>query len=44
MKLELRGLIIGQFTVEEFNQYINMAAAMNKRMIQIIAERLISLI
>lgn len=42
-KTELRGLIIGHFTVEEYTEYYPMASALNKRIINIVKERLQSL-
>ena len=41
-KNSLKDMIVGLFTVEEYNQYINNASALNKRMTGIIKERLIS--
>ena len=38
----LKDMIVGLFTVEEYNQYIINASALNKRMTGIIKERLIS--
>ena len=38
----LKDMIVGLFTVEEYNQYISNASALNKRMTGIIKERLIS--
>ena len=43
-KTELKGLIIGQFTVEEFDAYATQAAAQNKRMITMLKQRLLSTI
>jgi hypothetical protein len=43
-KTELKGLIIGQFTVEEFDAYATQAAAQNKRMITMTKQRLLSTI
>ncbi|MFB9057707.1 glyoxalase [Mariniflexile ostreae] len=40
----LKGTIIGLFTVAEYQMYIENASALNKRMMQIIKERLISCI
>ena len=37
----LKGLIIGQFTVEEYDLYTQNSSALNKRIITIIKERLI---
>lgn len=36
----LKGMIIGQFTVEEYLQYIKNSSALNKRMMNIVKERL----
>lgn len=36
----LKGIIIGQFTLEEFNLYIQNSSALNKRMMDIVKERL----
>ena len=38
----LKGMIIGQFTVEEYKAYITNSTALNKRMMTITKERLIS--
>lgn len=38
---ELRGLIIGQFTVAEFDSYAPISNAINKRIINIVKERMI---
>ncbi|MBF8149516.1 glyoxalase [Winogradskyella sp. F6397] len=37
----LKGMIIGQFTVEEYETYIKNSSALNKRMMTIVKERLI---
>lgn len=37
----LKGMIIGQFTVEEYALYIQNSSALNKRMMNIVKERLI---
>lgn len=37
----LKGMIIGQFTVEEYEIYITNSSALNKRMMTIVKERLI---
>ena len=37
----LKGMVIGQFTVEEYEQYIENSSALNKRMMNIVKERLI---
>lgn len=36
----LKGIIIGQFTIEEYNVYILNSSALNKRMMNILRERL----
>jgi len=36
----LKGIIIGQFTVEEYLKYIENSSALNKRMMNIVIERL----
>lgn len=36
----LKGIIIGQFTLEEFEIYIQNSSALNKRMMNIVIERL----
>src|SRR5690554_924050 len=36
----LKGMIIGQFTLEEFDTYIQNSSALNKRMMDIVKERL----
>lgn len=36
----LKGMIIGQFTVEEYQVYIKNSSALNKRMMSIVKERL----
>lgn len=38
----LKGMIIGQFTVEEYLVYIKNSSALNKRMMNIVKERLVS--
>lgn len=43
-KTELRGLIIGHFTVEEFDAYVADATALNKRIVTMIRQRLLSTI
>ncbi|WP_282042586.1 glyoxalase [Winogradskyella flava] len=37
----VKGMIIGQFTVEEYELYIQNSSALNKRMMNIVKERLI---
>ena len=41
-KVELRGLIIGHFTLKEYNEYRGMAPEINKRMVAMIKKRLLS--
>ena len=36
----LKGMIIGQFTVDEYEIYINSSSSLNKRMMNIVIERL----
>src|SRR5690606_23814145 len=36
----LKGIVIGQFTLEEFETYIQNSSALNKRMMDIVKERL----
>ena len=36
----LKGILIGQFTLEEYDQYIQNSSALNKRMMNIVKERL----
>ena len=36
----LKGMIIGQFTIEEYDIYIENSSALNKRMMNIVIERL----
>ncbi|WP_299228242.1 glyoxalase [uncultured Psychroserpens sp.] len=38
----LKGMIIGQFTIEEYGVYIQNSSALNKRMMNIVRERYIS--
>lgn len=38
----LKGIVIGQFTVEEYKMYISNSSALNKRMMNLVKERLIS--
>ncbi|MCX7548054.1 glyoxalase [Xanthomarina sp. F1114] len=38
----LKGMIIGQFTLEEYKFYITNSSALNKRMMHLVKERLIS--
>ncbi|WCO03200.1 glyoxalase [Psychroserpens ponticola] len=37
----IKGMIIGQFTVEEYELYIQNSSALNKRMMSIVKERLV---
>lgn len=41
-KNELKGIIIGQFTVNEYETYITLSNDLNKRMMNMIKERLIN--
>lgn len=36
----LKGMIIGQFTIEEYRHYITNSSALNKRMMNLVKERL----
>ena len=36
----LKGMVIGQFTVEEYQRYIENSSALNKRMMNMVIERL----
>lgn len=36
----LKGMIIGQFTIEEYEVYIKISSALNKRMMNMVIERL----
>lgn len=36
----LKGMVIGQFTVEEYTDYISNSSALNKRMMNMVVERL----
>ena len=38
----LKGMVIGQFTVEEYEIYIKDSSALNKRMMNIVKERLVN--
>ncbi|WP_375235406.1 glyoxalase [Winogradskyella sp.] len=38
----LKGMVIGQFTIEEYKLYIINSSALNKRMMNIVKERLLS--
>lgn len=38
----LKGMVIGQFTIEEYGIYVQNSSALNKRMMNIVKERLIS--
>ncbi len=44
MKLRnsMKGMVIGQFTVEEYEIYIQNSSALNKRMMNIVKQRLLS--
>ena len=36
----LKGMVIGQFTVEEYQTYIQNSSALNKRMMNLVKERI----
>ena len=36
----LKGMVIGQFTVEEYQEYISNSSALNKRMMNMVIERI----
>ncbi|WP_350288566.1 glyoxalase [uncultured Croceitalea sp.] len=36
----LKGMVIGQFTIDEYNRYIQNSSALNKRMMNMVVERL----
>ena len=38
----LKGIIIGQFTIDEYQIYVQNSSALNKRMMNIVKERLLS--
>jgi len=38
----LKGMVIGQFTVEEYSSYITNSSALNKRMMHLVKEKIIS--
>jgi len=38
----LKGMVIGQFTSEEYETYVTNSSALNKRMMNIVKERLVS--
>ena len=38
----LKGILIGQFTLTEYEQYISNSSALNKRMMNLVRERLIN--
>ena len=38
----VKGMIIGQFTIEEYEVYIQNSSALNKRMMNLVKERLVS--
>ncbi len=42
LKLELKGMIIGQFTTEEFADYIKNKSEYNKRILSMVQQRIIS--
>ena len=38
----IKGMIIGQFTIEEYSKYITNSSALNKRMMNLVMQRLIN--
>jgi ATP-dependent Clp protease ATP-binding subunit ClpA len=36
----LKGMVIGQFTIEEYDMYIQNSSALNKRMMNLVIDRL----
>ncbi|MCO4819529.1 MAG: glyoxalase [Bacteroidetes bacterium] len=42
LKTELRGLIIGLFTLEEYHKYIEISSQLNRRMNNMIQQRILS--
>lgn len=42
LKLELQGMIIGQLTIEEYRDYLKMASTLNKRINNMLQERIVS--
>lgn len=40
LRNSIKGMVIGQFTVEEYKMYIENSSALNKRLINIVRERL----
>lgn len=40
LRNSLRGIIVGQFTLNEYEQYIQNSSALNKRMMEIVIDRL----
>lgn len=42
LKINIKGLIIGMFTIEEFDVYLTMSSKLNKRITSIIETRIIS--
>ena len=38
----LKGMIIGHFTLEEYQEYLNDTSALNKRIVNLVKERIIS--
>ncbi len=41
---ELKGAVVGLFTVEEYGEYARMKSGINKRIIQIVKQRILSVI
>ena len=44
LKNDLRGIIIGLFSIEEYEIYYTMKSTINKRIVQIIKERVLSIL
>ena len=40
LKTELRGLILGLFTLEEFKEYLSLSSQLNKRISNMIKQRI----
>lgn len=41
-KREVLGMVIGQFSVEEYSEYVKMQKEMNRRIVQIVLNRVLS--
>ncbi|NNC71118.1 MAG: glyoxalase, partial [Flavobacteriaceae bacterium] len=40
LRNSLKGMVIGQFTIEEYEAYIKNSSALNKRMMNLVIDRL----